>query len=64
MKNSHYRILTRLEIRGKEYRHDHCSKLKLPKEINPNPTHCTSNVCSGTNLLALGGRIYLSTWQV
>jgi hypothetical protein len=54
MKKSHYRILTRLEIRGKEYGHDHCSKLKLPKEINPNSTHCTSNVYGGMNLLAFG----------
>ena len=34
----------------KKYGHDHCSKLKLPRERNPNSTQCTSNAYSGTNI--------------
>ena len=33
----------------KKYGHDHCSKLKLPRERNPNSTRCTSNTYGGTN---------------
>ena len=34
----------------KKYGHDHCSKLKLPRERNPNSTQCTSNTYCGTNI--------------
>ena len=34
----------------KKYGHDHCSKLKLPRERNPISTQCTSNTYGGTNI--------------
>ena len=33
-----------------KYGHDHCSKLKLPRERNPSSTQRTSNTYGGTNI--------------
>ena len=33
-----------------KYGHDHYSKLKLPRERNPNSTQCTPNAYGGTNI--------------
>jgi hypothetical protein len=46
--------MTRLAIKDKAQEHDHCSKLKLPREKDPSPTHRANHTYGGEkNKLAL-----------
>jgi hypothetical protein len=56
--------MTRLEIKDIQG-HDHCSKLKLPREKEASPTHHANRTYGGADIELAFYRIFLclSTWK-
>jgi hypothetical protein len=64
MSKSHYQIHDEASNKRQAQGHDHCLKLKLPREKDPSPTHCANHTYGGAKLTRLCiGFFLLSTWK-